>query len=232
MATTTVLEYERIINDSVKKIIRETPDLTRPPLTSRKITPEERVALEGDAPLKVLKDILNPKMMDRLILEALSAPMSDYSRHATKGPFSSRTKHHSAAEHIHTLVVSNKTIWNSYLQDPAKNVDLPFLIGAIERSTMRPPVNPKGSYANLCRAIVHTVDGLRGCEFTQAFKDRLGIEAPKPTSIHTSETGVKMKEGSSVELSRAFRNTMNSINPKIDTNEEPTHQTTDEKPHL
>ena len=59
-----------------------------------------------------------------------------------------------------------------------RSYDAPRIIKAIGDSTLRRPINIKGSYACLRRAIVHKLDGIQGYEFTQAFKDPLGIEAP------------------------------------------------------
>ena len=177
MATTTVGEYEHMINERAKEIAEIDPRFTAKVLT----------AIEGSDSLKELEGVLPPSLMKYMVLSVIDQVMVHYSRHASKGLFSSPTKHHGQARDISArIAISNTSSSVDSLATMAlglgpkdRSDDTPKIIKAIEDSALRPPINPKGSYANLCRAIVHKLDGVKGCEFTEAFKDSLGIESSK-----------------------------------------------------
>lgn len=58
------------------------------------------------------------------------------------------------------------------------------VLKSLEQGVLEQRCNPKGNFANLCRAIVHEASEMPDWKFSGRFKDALGIKSIALTSIH------------------------------------------------
>lgn len=85
--------------------------------------------------------------------------------------------------HSHLLEDILRVIQARGKSTPAAGI-VKAVLKSLEQGVLEQRCNPKGNYANLCRAIVKETSEMPDWKFSDRFKDTLGMKSSPVTSIH------------------------------------------------
>jgi hypothetical protein len=180
MSTKSVAYYEKLFDAEAKSVVEKYSGKFQLPITIDDIK-------KSSSPLSLIGQQQGAAANEVaiLVLDIVSSLLARYGSHvigALKGCCSSSSSRHNeiaadiAGKYKGFSLKNDLHINNNSQINPEKESEVNQCIKKLESGVLEQKCNPKGNYANLCRAIANKTHDIDGWNFCDKFKESLGIE--------------------------------------------------------
>ena len=164
----TVIKYEERLEENIKESLKKNPAYRKSPTVTIPITLEEISKAPLSLALLVEKGMSKVRI-NSLILGSLCLEITKFSLEGAGCLWQCPTRHYGIA---HAIIDE----CNKASRHPSSQETINHVKQLLEHGVLLQKCNPKGNYANLCRAITNKTAHLDGWAFSEAYKEALGIE--------------------------------------------------------